>query len=174
MRKGLKALARAPTCCAAPAAHPPPQVVHGAGSFSAEELVFSCRQAGGGLRAPAAHLHAAWQPRQEARLTLPALAAAEPCRTPFKHPFFRMRLQELAGLLAPAPLEQRKIVLYFSRNHGGTKAERQARLRRARAPELRLHMPAMRTAPPRRCRLAHSTPRRWRTRTHCCSRSAGC
>ena len=50
------------------------------------------------------------------------------CRCPLKHPYFRERLRETlrvgVQLPEPAPLEQRKVVLYFSRNHGRTKAER--------------------------------------------------
>lgn len=48
-------------------------------------------------------------------------------RTPYHHPFFRMRMEELVGLPEPAPLEERRVVLYFSRNKGGTKAERSVR-----------------------------------------------
>lgn len=35
-----------------------------------------------------------------------------------------MRLHEVVGLPDPAPLEDRRVVMYFSRNHGGTKPER--------------------------------------------------
>lgn len=38
------------------------------------------------------------------------------CRGPLTHPFMAARLAELLQLPAALPLEQRKVVLYFSRN----------------------------------------------------------
>jgi hypothetical protein len=42
------------------------------------------------------------------------------CRTPMSHPYFHERLWEVLKLPPITPLEQRKVVLYLSRNHGGT------------------------------------------------------
>ncbi len=38
------------------------------------------------------------------------------CRAPLTHPYMAARLAELVQLPAAPPLEQRKVVLYFSRN----------------------------------------------------------
>lgn len=50
-----------------------------------------------------------------------------PCRTPLIHPFFNARLRELVGMPQARPLEERKVVLYLSRNSdsGGNGGERQ-------------------------------------------------
>ena len=39
-----------------------------------------------------------------------------PCRCPLAHPYFHERLRELMQLPEPAPMAQRKHVLYMSRN----------------------------------------------------------
>ena len=51
------------------------------------------------------------------------------CRTPMIHPYHSARLRELLKLPEPAPLEQRKTVLYLSR--GSEARERRVRARLA-------------------------------------------
>ncbi|PRW61297.1 Glycosyltransferase uncharacterized [Chlorella sorokiniana] len=56
---------------------------------------------------------------QQAVHSMPSFSAQEvvfPCRCPLIHPFFNERLREIMRLPQPKPLEQRKVVLYFSRN----------------------------------------------------------
>lgn len=42
-----------------------------------------------------------------------------PCRTPLIHPYHHERLRELLRVPEALPLEERKTVLYFSRNQDG-------------------------------------------------------
>lgn len=70
---------------------------------------------------------------------LPEFSAAElvfACRCPMIHPYFHARLAEALRLPAPAPLAQRRTVLYLSRGAGAgaiRNQERRVRGRRGQA-----------------------------------------